>query len=49
MTFYRFKKSPRATQTKLYQSLTVAKTEILVERDAADVIENVVPKLFVFS
>ena len=39
----RLKKSPRVTQTKLCESLTVTKTvkrEILVERDIPDVIEN---------
>ena len=39
----RLKKSPRVTQTKLYESLTVTKTvnsEILVKRDIPDVIEN---------
>ena len=41
----RLKKSPRVTQTKLYESLTVTKTvkrEILVERDVPDAIENAV-------
>ena len=41
----RLKKSPRDTQTKLYETLTVTKTvkmEILVERDVPDVIENAV-------
>ena len=41
----RSKKSPRVTQTKLYESLTVTKTvkrEILVEREVTDAIENAV-------
>ena len=41
----RFKKAPRVTQTKLYESLTVAKTvkrEILVERDFSNATENAV-------
>ena len=41
----RFKKTPRVTQTKLCESLTVTKIvkrEILVERDLPDAIENAV-------
>ena len=41
----RFKKAPRVTQTKLYESLTVTKTvkrEILVERDFSNATENAV-------
>ena len=41
----RFKKTPRVTQIKLYESLTVTKTvkrEILVERDLPNAKENVV-------
>ena len=41
----RLKKSPRVTQTKMYESLTVTKTvkrEILVEQDVPDAIENAV-------
>ena len=41
----RLKKSPRVTQSKLYQSLTVTKTatrEILVEWEVPDVIKNAV-------
>ena len=39
----RFKKPPRVTQTKLYESLTVTKIvkrEILIKRDLPDAIEN---------
>ena len=39
----RFKKAPRVTQTKLYESLTVTKTvkrEILVEGDLPNAAEN---------
>ena len=39
----RLKKSPRVTQTKLDESVTITKTvkrEILVERDLPDAIEN---------
>ena len=52
------KKTPRVTQTKLYESLTVTKTakrEILVERDLPNTKENAVAlseismsKLYVF-
>ena len=41
----RLKKSPRITQTKLCESLTLTKTakrEILVEQDVQDAIENAV-------
>ena len=41
----RLKKSPRVTQTKLYEFLTVTKTvkrEILVERDLPNATENAV-------
>ena len=41
----RFKKAPRVTQTRLYESLTVTKTvkrKILVERDLPNATENAV-------
>ena len=43
VTFDRFEKSPRVTQMKLCESLTVIKNvkrEILFERDEPDVIKN---------
>ena len=45
MIYDRFKKTPRVTQTKLYESLTATKTvkkETLVERDLPNVTENAV-------
>ena len=41
----RFKKTPRVTQTKVYESLTATKTvkrEILVKRDLPNAIKNTV-------
>ena len=41
----RLKKSLRVTQTKLYESLTVAKIvkrEILIKQDVPDVVQNAV-------
>ena len=45
VTCDRLKKSPRVTQTKLHESLTVTKTvkrEILVERYIPDATENAI-------